>query len=246
MLSMLKTFGRSLLNILLPRSCHVCSALLRDGINAFDENICSDCRRRIEETPLSACRSCAATLDETQTTPERRCRSCRSLAAPAFEEARACFLYDGPMRTLIRQLKYGERPYLARTAGRLMQNGLPSRFLEEADMIVPVPLSPARRRERTFNQAQEIARELGAASAKPVVLALKRVKETRPQAELKEKDRFPNVEGAFGLVPGETVRDKDIVLVDDVITTTATVRAAARTLAHAGARRIRVLALAKG
>jgi competence protein ComFC len=127
-----------------------------------------------------------------------------------------------------------------------MKTDTPRRFMETADMLVPVPLSPARRRERTFNQAEEIAQELGKIFAKPVVRALRRVRETRPQAELKEKNRFPNVAGAFNLAPGETVQNKDIVLVDDVITTTATVRAAAAALAQAGARRIRVLALAKG
>lgn len=245
---MLKTFHRSLLDILLPQSCHVCSAFLRDSVNAFDENICSDCRGRMEETPALACRFCAATLREPREYVERRCSSCRSLALPAFEEAHACFIYNKPMRALIHQMKYRERPYLARTAARLMQSELPRRLLEEANMIVPVPLAPARQRERTFNQAQEIAKELGAAFAKPVTPALRRVKETRSQAELKEKNRFPNVEGAFRVRAdaGSAIRGQDIVLVDDVITTTATVRAAAAALADAGAGRIRILALAKG
>ncbi len=115
----------------------------------------------------------------------------------------------------------------------------------DVDYFVPIPLYPARAREREFNQSELLARILSTRHRKPCTLALRRNKNTRPQAVLSEHDRQTNIQGAFGLnyLP---VKDKNIALVDDVVTTTATVQEAARILKEAGAKKVWVLAFAKG
>jgi ComF family protein len=114
--------------------------------------------------------------------------------------------------------------------------------LSDADVAVPVPLHPSRRRERGFNQAEDLARHVGL----PIVAALRRARRTLPQADLPESKRHGNVKNAFApgkdgrLIPGLIV-----VLIDDVSTTGATLDACARVLKECGAREVRALTAAR-
>ena len=117
-----------------------------------------------------------------------------------------------------------------------------SEVLSEADVAVPVPLHPSRRRERGFNQAEDLARNVGL----PMVTALRRVRRTPPQADLPAGKRHGNVRGAFG--PGKECRSvtgRIVVLIDDVSTTGATLDACARVLKDSGAREVRALTAAR-
>jgi ComF family protein len=120
--------------------------------------------------------------------------------------------------------------------------------LRDADCVVPVPLHPRRRRARGFNQATELAAQLGL----PVVDALRRTVATRPQMELPASRRHRNVRGVFAPARGPAwrpiasrIRGARVVVVDDVVTTGATVEACARVLRRLGARDVRVLTLAR-
>ena len=141
---------------------------------------------------------------------------------------------------LLHALKYERRRSLAKPLGELMRRS-GAELLQDADVIVPVPLHARRRRTRGFNQAEELARHLGI----PVLRALRKVRATASQADLPAARRHANVRNAFALRWKVDVRGLRIVLVDDVSTTGATLDACARVLLHAGAAEVRALTAAR-
>jgi ComF family protein len=150
------------------------------------------------------------------------------------------------MRTLVHQLKYADRHDARTLLGRWLA-AAGRDLLHEAQVIVPVPLSRLRLLHRQFNQAAVLAGELSRQTgipADPLILA--RIRSTRSQVGMTRDQRRRNVAGAFGVPAGRRARlaGRNVLLVDDVITTGATVEACARTLLRAGAARVEVLALA--
>jgi ComF family protein len=166
---------------------------------------------------------------------------------PAYQRARAAVRYDDVARTLVHALKYGDRLDLAPTLGRWMASAGRD-LLDGADALVPVPLHWRRLWTRRFNQSALLAEVIGKAAGKPVAhAALKRVKPTPQQVGLSQAERAVNVQGAFR-VPDEgraAVAGKRLVLVDDVLTSGATVDACTRTLLRAGAAQVDVLVFAR-
>lgn len=165
---------------------------------------------------------------------------------PAYDRARAVAAFDGAMRELIHSFKYGDRheglPLFTRW---LVSTG--RELLAGADMLVPVPLHPFRLWRRRFNQSAVLARWLSRETGVPVCLALKRVRYTAQQVGLSLEERRENVAGAFRVPGGVSAAlvGSHVVLIDDVITTGATVESCARALKEAGAARVDVLALAR-
>jgi ComF family protein len=148
--------------------------------------------------------------------------------------------YDGPLRSILQAFKYDRRRSLAPPLGGLMQlRG--AAVLADADCVVPVPLHWRRRWRRGFNQALDLARQLGM----PVRCALRRRRNTRTQTDLPADARLRNVRDAFVATPGARVSGLRIVLVDDVSTTGATLEACARVLVAAGAAEVRTLTAAR-
>ncbi len=167
---------------------------------------------------------------------------------PAYARARAVARFeDGPVRQLVHRLKYHDRMELAEPLGAWMARA-GHELLAEADLLIPVPLHRRRLMWRQFNQAQALAASVGRACGKTVEpFLLRRVKPTLPQIGLTRAQRADNVQGAFA-VPDEAkpfVEGRAIVLVDDVLTTGATINAAARALLRAGAARVDVLVFAR-
>lgn len=159
----------------------------------------------------------------------------------AISCARAIGPYEGTLRDLVHALKYQGRRSIAPRLAQLMASQSAT-LLAGTDYVVPVPLHRARKRERGFNQAEDLARGLGA----PVLLALCRTRPTRPQVDLPADERRDNVRHAFALRRiGHGVRGRTIVLVDDVATTGATLEACARVLKTAGAAEVRALTVAR-
>ena len=165
---------------------------------------------------------------------------------PAYGRARAAARFDGVMRDLIHGLKYADRHECVGLFGRLLVSA-GSELLRDADMLMPVPLHRARLWKRRFNQAALLAGRLSKASGVPVERsALTRTRRTTSQVGLSRAERHRNVADAFAVAPAAVARiqGKRILLVDDVITTGATLEACARVLTAAGAAEVDCLALA--
>ncbi len=165
---------------------------------------------------------------------------------PVFARARAVARFeDGPARRLVHRLKYSDRAELARPIGRWMARA-GAELLAEADLLVPVPLHPLRLWRRRFNQAAALAREISRQTGVPCDSgSLKRVKATKSQVGLSRAQRAENMQGAFRVAEGQDLKGRRIVLVDDVLTSGATLNAASRILLRAGAERVDALVFAR-
>ncbi|HEU6441690.1 MAG TPA: ComF family protein [Microvirga sp.] len=166
---------------------------------------------------------------------------------PVFGRARAVAEYDGTASLLVHRLKYNDRPELACALGSMMARA-GAELLRDADLIVPVPLHRWRLWRRRFNQAMALAKVVAGESGLPCdPSALARVKRTRRQVGLTKAQRQENLQGAFR-VPSEArarLRGKQVLLVDDVLTTGSTANAAARALLRGGAASVDILAFAR-
>lgn len=198
----------------------------------------------------SACARCGDTTDE----GADLCRACR-LAPPPFERAVAYAFYQDTMRAAIHALKYDRMHSAARRMGAMLAQAI-VKLREEAPaemLVVPVPLHRGRYAERGFNQARLLAAyalrnlrksdpgwKLTLAPA-----ALMRLRPTEAQAGLTPRQRRLNVRAAFQVNDAGAVRDRHILLVDDILTTGATARAAAKALKDAGAASVWVATLAR-
>jgi ComF family protein len=166
---------------------------------------------------------------------------------PAYRRARAAVRFDDVARTLVHALKYGDRLDLAPMMGRWIATAGRS-LTAEADAIIPVPLHWRRYWARRFNQSALLAEAIAKASQVPLALgALKRVKATPQQVGLSQAARALNVQGAFRVSPTgkAAIAGRRLILVDDVITTGATIDACARALLRAGAAEVNVLTFAR-
>ena len=165
---------------------------------------------------------------------------------PAYERARAVARYDSVMRDLIRDFKFHDQHHGRRLFGRWLADA-GRELLADADMIVPVPMARLRLLWRRFNQPAELANELARRSGLPSRTdSLVRTRRTGPQPGRSQRERIAKVRGAFGVARAAqaAVHGRAVLLVDDVVTTGATVSACAMALKSAGARRVDVLALA--
>lgn len=248
MLDMIKGLMMALIDILWPKSCHICSKIIKKQANAFDKYICADCYAGMKRTPAVCCQLCGSNLNTDNEHKHLRCRYC-SQNPPAYQRLLSCYQYEGPVKKLIHSFKYERRPYLAKSITQLIQNRLSEHdgaFLKTFDYLVAVPLHPARLREREFNQSELIAKELSKGFNKPVLAALKKIKHTKSQTTLNRMDRFTNLNDAFALNKDICVKGKNILIIDDVATTTATIKEISTLLKQSGAGHISILTFAKG
>lgn len=203
-----------------------------------------------------ACHRCGDDVDSPglDISGELLCRACR-LAPPAFERAVAYAFYQDRMRGVIHALKYDRMHPAARRMGLMLAQAI-ALLAGEAPtemLVVPIPLHRARQSERGFNQARLLAVHAIQAlrSSHPdwrltlAPAALMRLRATESQASLTPRQRRSNVRGAFSVSDPELVRDRHVLLVDDILTTGATARAAAQVLKRAGAATVWVATLAR-
>lgn len=172
------------------------------------------------------------------TPPGYACGRCRA-RPPAFARLLAGWSYEPPFDAVVRRLKFGRLDYLGGHLGRALAAELAGELvLGGGELVVPLPLHWRRRLARGFDQARAIAGPLAAALGLPLVPALRRRRATPPQSGLGRAERLANPQGAFAVRRPASVRGRDLLLVDDVATTGATLDAAARALRQAGAARV--------
>jgi ComF family protein len=240
--SMRRVF-RGALDAILPPRCLKCGDILTGG--GPGGGLCPECWRKLAWLAPPCCFGCGQPFPF-DAGPEARCGACLR-QPPAYDRARAVFRYDAESRNLILAFKQADRTESAPVlAGWMARAG--AELLESAELIVPVPLHWRRLVSRRFNQAALLAQALGRLGNRPVEpQALMRRKATESQGRFGRLGRFRNVAGAIAAAPKhqKTIENRQILLIDDVITTGATANAAARALISAGARGVDVLALAK-
>ena len=217
----------------LPSQCAVCHAWPA-------QPVCEDCVARFAQ-PQPRCRTCALPVPA----GVLRCGACLS-SAPPLDACLAAVPYTFPWGQLITRYKFGARPGWSAALALLLRSApWVEPALEQADLLLPMPLSRQRLQERGYNQALELARHLAPAKVVPELLL--RIRHTPPQSALKRSERLHNVRAAFAVDPlrSAELRDKRVVLLDDVMTSGASLFAAAQVLRQAGAAHITGLVLAR-
>ena len=239
-----------LLDIVLPPVCIHCHKPI-----AAHGHLCASCWQKVHFITHPLCDATGLPLpyDSDSFAPgSQKARpkqvSAQALAHPPdYDRARAVALFGDVLRSLVHGLKYSDRREGLGLFGRwLVIAG--RELLEDTDLIVPVPLYRGRLWQRRFNQSALLSLEINKLTGVPVdVMALKRHRATRSQVGLSERARRANVTGAFTLSQKKRARikGKNILLIDDVLTTGSTVDACTRTLKKAGAARVDVLVLAR-
>ncbi len=228
------------IDVFLPPLCLSCRASV-DGHGG----LCAGCWSRVNFIVPPVCERLGIPLP--YATDEPVISAAAMADPPAYHRARAAARYDEVMRALVHDLKYRDRQEGVRLfASWLVNAGQP--FFSDADILVPVPLYRLRLWSRRFNQSALLARAVSSRTQIPVNLfCLQRKRRTASQVGLTLEQRKRNVRGAFA-VPDKwrgAIADKNLILVDDVITTGATANACARILKRAGAKRVDILALAR-
>ena len=208
-----------LLSVLLPRQCFLCAA------SAAGEFLCPDCRDSLPRLTTDCCPVCAVPTPSAMV-----CGACLK-KKPQFDATRAVFLYEFPVDRLVQSLKYAHRIASADFLGRILAQCHPQ---QAPDLILPVPLAPRRLAERGFNQALEIARPLARHLGLPLETRhVRRHIDTAPQAGLPWKERAKNIRHAFEC--DIDLSGKAVLVIDDVMTTGATLNELAATLKACGA-----------
>jgi ComF family protein len=220
----------SLVNILYKQKCLLCDA----NIDALGDNIHALCRACLNDLPWhqkNTCPQCGLSSSG------QLCGSCIS-SPPDFDATTSVFFYDFPIDAMMQRYKYGNMLSLCAFFGQMLRKKVTT---NSVDLIIPMPMHSARIKERGFNQALEIAKVLG--KDKLDYKSAIRHKLTPPQASLPLKERVKNIKGAFKVEADLT--GKRIAIVDDVMTTGASLNDLAKTLKKAGASHVECWVIAR-
>lgn len=255
----LASWGGRFLDLLLPPACAGCAGPL-PGVSdqrIGPPRVCPGCRSRLKAPPHPRCPRCHAPRG-TGLPEDRPCNECRDWP-DILVASRSAVVLEPPADRLVHALKYGGWSGLARELGARTADLVRTADLSavgwtetgsatpEEVRIVPMPTTPGRLRARGYNQARLLAQEVAIRTGWTLVDALDRRGGGPSQVALPPEERRANVEGAFSprAEARSHIRDKDLVLVDDVLTTGATASSAARSLGDGGARSVRLLTFAR-
>lgn len=216
--------------------CFACGREAKD----LDYHLCDNCKESLPFIKGVVCFKCGYPVID----GNDYCDYCRSRNYD-FDEARAVFEYDASTRGTILGIKYSNQKYLAKIFARLMLDVL-NEWNVKPDILVPVPITDSRRKERGYNQAELIANELANLTGLPVITKIvSRKNDSKIQKGLSMKDRFENMKGAFEVDRRYILKFKKVLIIDDVFTTGATVSELSRTIRKTGPDRVYVLTVGK-
>lgn len=233
---------RGLADLIFPSRCLSCGHLIR-----ADEvpDLCPECRDKIRLIKSPLCPLCGIPY-QTISQIDHLCGDC-SVERPPFLLARAWGYYEGELMQAIHQYKYAKRTAWGKLLGGLMARApYPGLSFQEYSLVIPVPLHRRRLRQRGFNQAVLLAREIARRHHLPLdVMNLRRHISTREQTKLGKEERIDNVKGAFSVRDPGRIKGEGIILVDDVYTTGSTVKECSITLMEGQAAKVAVLTAAR-
>lgn len=236
------TLAARLLALVLPCPCLACGAEVwraRDSLG-----LCATCRSRLRSWP-HGCALCGAEIAAPRPLGYR-CGACRR-SPPPWDRLVAGWAYQPPLDSVVTALKFRRLDYLGPQLGRALARRLADVMpgeLATVDVVVPVPLHWRRRMARGYDQAELVSRGLAAALGRPCRRLLRRRRSTVPQSRLARAERLRGPRNAFAAPAPGRCRDRHVLLVDDVVTTGATVGAATAALLTAGAASVTVAAAA--
>ena len=233
---------KRILHLALPTPCQTCGKLNHDGDTPW---FCSACWAKVALIDGPACTRCGRPFSMDPSIGfSYVCGYCQ-LNPPFYDGVISAGFYEGPLAKAIQLFKFQKRTRLAIMLSRLMVDSL--RKIKKIDFLIPVPLHPARLKEREFNQSFLLSHFLCGFLKKPMEVGyILRTRDTQPQIGLKARDRILNLKGAFTLFKKNKLKDKNILLIDDVFTTGSTVQECCRLLKREGkAHRVFVGTLAR-
>jgi competence protein ComFC len=221
---------QALASLFYPATCVVCA-----GNVERSEYLCPSCRSRAPRITAPFCAKCSEPFPGA-ITQEFSCANCEHRVLH-FDCAVAAYRSRGVVRKLVHDLKYGKQRHLRFPVAEWLRETLDDPRLRgrRFDVVVPVPLHPARERERGFNQAALLAELLARSASLPLRSVLERVRYTTTQTAYDRAERMENLRDAFRLRKNGNVRDLRVLLIDDVLTTGSTLSECARVLKAAGA-----------
>jgi ComF family protein len=231
-----------LLDFVYPQSCPICEKPLNRG----EKEVCENCWSTLASLPAPFCPYCKSFLEDEEATLKHRCVYSSHPEDRKILAVRSLGTFDDYYKTLIHRLKYDKKiPLGKRLAQSLGEKVACEKDFISCDLIIPVPLHRTRHRSRGFNQSQILAEGISEVTNLPLIKdILKRKKNTQDQTYLNAQQRKENVRGAFVVTQPERIVGKQVILVDDVITTGATLNECARMLLNARAKKIFAVTLA--
>lgn len=232
-LTLVKALGTDLLDFIFPGYCYICNLSLANP----DKYLCSSCLEKLPVLPTSFCSFCKTFLNNLPID-----HNCKTYLHSVY----SLWTYAEGVETLIHKFKYEGKVGLGKILGQVLAQQLSSQsFWPEIETLIPVPLYSSRKRERGYNQAEVLAQALAdCTKVKPISNALRRCRNTPDQTHLSSAERKENVKDAFKVDEGIDFSKMTIMLVDDVITTGATLNECAKTLKQNGAEKVHACTLA--
>ena len=232
----------SLVDLLFPPRCCLCHAII---FAEKEKELCPSCRSQIRVIGRPLCDRCGFPFPFSSAT-DRVCGPCLSQERP-FRYSRQLGYYQGGLLEALHKFKYGKKVALAKPLGRMLAQMVTASLPAAAyEAIVPVPLFASRLKQREFNQSLLLARVIGRLLNKPVDYnSLVRVRWTEPQVRLTFAARRRNVRGVFAVKRKQAIAGRTLLLVDDVMTSGATLEECSRTLLKAGAKAVDAVAVAR-
>jgi ComF family protein len=237
----MKNFFLKIVNLFYPITCSSCE----DDLNFISQTrICNKCKALFSLINGHVCQMCGAPLPQ----GGEFCFECKKNSKGyTFDKMRSVYEYKGLPRKLILKFKYSNRTFLAKDFATDMHETVKNNdFYQKTDFIIPVPLNIIRKIKRGYNQSQLLAEELAIKINIPVLKnVLFRKKITKPQFKLSRTERFKNIKNSFFVKNKKVIAGKNILLIDDIVTTSFTVCACSSVLKACGAHEIFVLTLAR-
>ena len=222
---------RQIINFILPPQCYICGKVMKT-----DKGLCNKCISEINFINGEICHRCGHPLNEVTTAKGGKiiCGGCLKNKRHLFRMSRSACVYDDFSKKLILDFKFHDKTDLAPFLAKMMYVAGKDIFNAGVDVIIPVPMHYTRMLKRRYNQAALLAKELGKLSGSKVCYnAVTKIKMTKPQAQCTGVERIKNVKEAFFAKTPKALQGKRVLLIDDVLTTGATLKECALTIKKA-------------